>query len=412
MALRTLTALLLLALALPAQDLAFSVSVDQAMANGDTLLEEEVAFVGPNLGPDLLLPVEAWSALFGDSDQDGIFDDGPGDLDALHLRGGGLDGLLFSTTATITARGIGTVRDGDVVRVLPDGSFALVHDEAWFEAVTQTSAVDVDAYCEGPLGEVWFSFAEDETTSDPLLIAQNGGSATLDEQCVFRIDPGAATAVLELSRSDVVALFNQALGTSVTSVVDVTGITLDPGGSGLDLLLCCGSTSTALRARVVSTRNGGQLFQLGGVPLDEAKLGVPAAQLDALAVLPLPAWPSLQLLPREGSAQANDSGVIRMQGLAPGEGVQLIMTEPPAAAPWATGYGGLPGAGLAYVDPAHPMWWQSWFTPAWTMTADAFGSCSFRFHFGGLPVGTNALLQGITLPTGALTNPVLGRVLP
>ena len=142
----------------------------------------------------------------------------------------------------------------------------------------------MDGFAIAPNGDLYFSFADDEPTTNAGLIAQNGGVATLDEQCVFRFVPGAGSATIHLTPAAVVLAFNHAFGTTATTVVDVCDMEIDPG-SPADLLLTSLSTSAAFRGKVITTAGGGTPFMIGGQQVGPQAMGLPATtSLDVLAL--------------------------------------------------------------------------------------------------------------------------------
>ena len=82
---------------------------------------------------------------------------------------------LLSTTTTLNLPGGTPVLDGDVFLWNGTGQIDVQYPESLFESITGTSAVDVDAFTIDPSGTLYFSFADDETTTAPTLIAENGG---------------------------------------------------------------------------------------------------------------------------------------------------------------------------------------------------------------------------------------------
>jgi hypothetical protein len=408
-----LVALLAPGLGLSAQELLFSLSTEIA-ATPAPWTRDEIQRALPGGGSTPAIPTEAWRALLGDRNGNGAYDDAPTDVDALHVRpGGGIGAFLFSTTTTLTFPGGVSVRDGDIFHFDPAGLVTIAYGEDLFANLTETSTIDVDGFAEGNLGEIYFSFAEDETTTNPALIAQNGNNPTLDEQTVFRLDAGAAEAVIHFTLTEVVDMFNQALGSSVSTVVDVSGLTPDPVNPGA-LLLTAGSTSATLRGTVISSANGGMPFQMAGQTVNPSFLGLGSAiSLDALATIPsTDLHPVLRTLPMTGSSSSGGPGSIVISGLHPSDLVQIAVTSPvlpgpsPWTAPWARGFG------LVCLDPADPILWKSLSAIPWMITADSQGVVTYTFDYLGLPPNTAAVVQAIVVSSGVLSSPGTVSVLP
>lgn len=408
---RTLILCFLLAAGLPAQELVFSLSEDPA--SGLPWAPGDVLVYAPSMGTRDLLPAQALAVLVRDADQNGIFDDAPSEVDAFTGSGGLATDWLLSTTVTVSLPGSGSLLDGDVFRMNPDGALEVVHPEVFFEAITGCSGVDVDALAEEPSGTLYFSFADDETTVLSSLISQNGGTAVLDEQTVFRLDPGEAEADIHFTKSQAVGFFAQAFGGSPSSVVDITGLAPDPAGAPGDLLLTSASSSQSYEGRVVTSRSGGLPFQIGGIPVDSASLGLGAAtKLSALGFTVSPAHPSLRVSTSVGSASSSTPETVTVQGLLPGEPVQLVITGPRMTSPWALVSPALPGFGALFSNTFHPMWSLSFQTPVWTLVADSMGTATHSFTFAGLLPGVQAVVQAVGLVNGRLTNPAAVAVVP
>jgi len=394
-----------------AQDLLFSVAA--ALPGSPPIQAEEIFRAPPGGGSVPFVPTEALCAMFGDRNGNGRYDDPPTNLDALSVRGpGGVTQWLFSTSATTALPGPGVLRDGDIFAFDGQGGLNIVYSEDLFATVTQTNSIDVDAFAEGSSGEIWFSLAEDETTQSPALTAQNGGNPILDEQTVFRLDPGAAEAMIELTKAQVVQVFNAALGTNASSTVDVTGIARDPTNAGA-LLLTCASSSSAMRGRIVSTTMGGAPFAIAGLPANPTNLGLPAtASLDALALTAEPPHPILRALPAEGSSSTGGPGLLLVSGVWSGPYVQLGVANPTFPAPTAWTVTGATGWTTISTDPADPILWQSLAVLAWRLPVNINGEAQYAFDFQGLPPGTSAVLQTTVIGGGALSSPGVVTILP
>lgn len=410
---RALIILCLLASTVAAQDLVYSLATDISGAVHD-LKKHELHRLRPGGGSAPFVPDEAWRVLLGDRDGDGVYDDPPTDIDALHIRdtGGGLVSWLMSTSVTTSLTVGGSLTDGDVFAFDGQGGVSVLYAESFFESATQTAGIDVDAFAEGPGGVLWFSFADDEMTTDPGLIAQNGGSATLDEQTVFHFDPVVGVAVIAFSKSQVVQIFNQATGAGATSVVDVSGLTPDPTSPG-DLLLCCHSTSSSFQGKVVTTAGGGAIWQVGTQPVEPTLFGLGAPPtLDALSLTVELPHPVLRADPIEGSAATGGLGYCEVRDLTPGEIVQLVVSAPRLPGPFAWQSPNLVGFTTAFPDPLDPSTWASFNVPAWMLSADGNGVARYQWSWNGLTPGTAFLGQAFRVATGEVSSPAIVHVLP
>ena len=409
----TLTLLLALTTVVNAQTICFSTR-DTTPTTTPPILRNEMWTLGSG-GFQPLLSAESWDVIVGDPDGDGIMNDAPTDVDAFHVAGvGGLVQWFFSTTTT-TSFGDGTTAlDGDLFAIDSNGSPQISIAESQFMAyASTTSGIDLDAFCMGNGGEFYFSFGEDEQTTDPQLIAQNGGVDILDEQTVLRMDPGSSTAVVHFTKDQVVGFFNQALGLNASSVVDTTGITVDPLGTPGDLLLCCGSSSSALEGTVVTSRAGGMAWALGSSSTQAwfLSIGIPPG-LNALSLMPGNQPVGLRSEQPRGSSSAGGLGSIAVVGAAPGEFIQLVVSNPILPSPIAWSSPQVSGFGALYPDMSDPFFYTSLQTPAWQLVADATGRATYRFLFDGLPAQTAAVIQAVLPTTGEVTNPVHVSILP
>jgi hypothetical protein len=409
-----LVLLVLLAAGLPAQELLLSTTAD--LGSGPSLLRKEdvVALAAGAASARMKLPREAWTVLFRDRNGNGLLDDLVPVLDAVDVGSPeDLTTWVFSVASNTTMPGGLLVRDGDLFRFDAQGQIVILWTEDALAAATGTSTIDVDALAVAPSGTIYFSFADDETTTLPGLIAQNGGNALLDEQTVFRLDPGQSTAVIHLTQAQVAATFSQALGIAVTTVVDVVGLEMDRDGGPTDLLLTSASTSAAIRGRVVSTAQGGRVATIGGVPVDVAAAGWPAPpSFDLLGWLPNDTAPVLRASPDILPAGASGTLVVTVERLVPGQAVQFAASMPLAGTAPAFTVPGTQGFPFVALDVLDPIFWITAGTPHWRVVADALGTASLSFAVGGLPPGRSGVIQAITVDLSRLSNPAGVTFLP
>ena len=349
-----------------------------------------------------LLPFEALPALFGDRNGDGQLNDAPTRFDACAVVN---SALYVSLASNCTLADGTTLLDGDVFRLDAFAALTVVWSESQFAAATGTSTVDVDALAVSASGVVYFSFEDDELTTLPAVIAQNGGNALVDEQCVWRWDPSQSYATLHLTQANVVAVMNAAFGTNATSVVDTCGLEIDPLDPN-ELWITTASTSATLKGRVASTRGGGVPVQWAGVNFEPASMGFASNfSLYTLAVCGLD-WPTLRLTPDTGSSASGGTGTASVTGLSPGAQVQLVVTAPVLPGPFAIP-SALPGWAGVCVDPTDPLFAASFAAPELLLVADPTGQAAYAFEFGGMLAGAQALVQAVEVLTLRVSNPVV-----
>ncbi|MEZ6197531.1 MAG: hypothetical protein R3F20_17690 [Planctomycetota bacterium] len=394
---------------LPAQGLAF-VTAGPASAGGAPESQfgtQDIAFFTPGSGLESWFRRRGLDVLVGDLDGDGLLEDAPPAIDAIaHLPAlaDGPVGLLVSFTTNFTALDGTLVRDGDVVRLLGGGAVEITYAETDLAAATGTSAIDVDAFHVGDDGSIAFSFAEDETTSDPALIAQNGGLATLDEATVLTIAADGTTSIL-FTRDDVVALASAAAGQTLSSVVDTVGITADPDDPSA-FLLTFASLNDAIEGQVISSAGGGIPFATGGAAFDSAGLGFPGLQsLQGLAWVDAPP-PLLSLHhPAEVGLDAT-TAQFRVSGAVPGHTVRLGIAGtrfPADPVVTASGFNGRDDLLVALDDPFLAYCLSA---PAFAATAGPDGSADFSFDITGLPPGTALTIQAFDVEALVLAPPI------
>jgi hypothetical protein len=392
-----------------AQALVVSVAQDVATPSGMVLQEELQRLDASGRAPEL--PIELLSLYVGDVDGDLMFDDAPTDLDEAHWTGdAGPGAFLLSTTANFTGPGGVQVLDGDVFQFTASG-VQVVYSESFFQTATGTTTVDVDGFTISSSGDVYFSFADDEATTAPGLIVQNGGP-TLDEQCVFRIASGASTATLHFTPAQAVGFFNHAYGGAATTVVDVQALEMDPEHAG-EILMSSASTSAAFKGKVVSSFGGGTPFALNGVIIEPAAFdfAVPTS-LDALALAGTPAPPLLRTSLQTASVNAPTLVTLTASGYQPGEAVQFAVSDAHLPRPTFTATTGTTGYAGTPLDVASPVFAASLTAPELSRTADGFGVATFSFVAQGLPPFIQAAVQTIGYGSLGVSTPLVLSLLP
>lgn len=410
--LRTLILAVLLAATVSGQVLLTSTTTSARRPGGAVddfhpadILALEVGLGGP---VEHQATVRNFTSLIGDADGNGVYDDEPERIDALcHLGGtvsGDVLGTLVSFDRNTTVLG-GSLLDGDVVAFMPSGNVVIVHAEATFAQSTSTTSVDIDAFHQLGDGTLLFSFADDETTTDPTLIAANGGDARIDETTVFELSPGAQTATMRYTRSDVLAFVNNALGSSLSSVVDLVGLTTDPADP-TELLFTCGSSNSALEGTVFTTAGGGAVASANGLPLDSTSLGFDEQEvLGSLALLPARPYTLRLIHPDTRPAPA---GMIEfpITGATPGGTVGLFMAWTALPAPVSTAAPGLGGSGQVYLDLADPLFQATIAHPGFRQMTDMNGDACFTFMVQGVLPGLSMTFQAFDLTAFVASLPI------
>ena len=355
---------------------------------------------------------EALTVLVGDGNGNGTYDDAPDVIDALAVPdqpiANDLLGVLMSFDKTVRFADGTTVLDGDVVALQPNGGVSIVYPESLFAQVTGTSSIDVDAFHVESDGRLVFSFANDESTSLPALVQQNGGQALLDETTIFSLDAGATEATILHTRDMVVAMVNQALGTSVSTVVDAGAITADPTHPG-HYIFALGSTNSAIEGRLISTWNQGSLANVGGLDLVSGSFGfVDDEVFTALAFVPS-APPTLNLYgPETFSIGMPDSlAVFRASGATPSALLKLGAAQSEFPAPASMFSSSLNPPSWIFLDIADPFLVISLQSTAFMTISDVDGRAIWTFATQFVPPGLSITLQAIEMGTLRTSLPVI-----
>jgi hypothetical protein len=368
----------------------------------------------PDLSPQThpFLTRQNLEAILGDVDRNGEFDDAPADIDALAWPGGthrpSAYDLIFSFAAASTPLPGGTVRDGDLVRLLPGGSFQVFAAESVLSSVTGTSTIDVDAAALTATGELVLSFADDEVTTHPLLIQQNGGSSTLGDETILAWKPGTSDVRIVHTQAQVIQMVARATQKTLSSVVDVVGLAPDPANPG-ELLFTVASSAKGLVGAVFTTAGGGAYAYLNGKVLDgTGEWGLAAAPtLDALLLYPggkdpLALEVDTERLPAPGSATAD----IRFHGAVPRGTVQFLLSYAGPPAPWSLP-APLNGVLFGYPAPGDPLFAGSLGDPRFRPGVDGDGRGVLRVGAGVHPAGFSVLIQAFDLSSYEVSEPVV-----
>jgi hypothetical protein len=398
--------------------LVLSTSGDAATAQIPDVDDEELLVFSPASGRPVrsFLSDLAWRAVLGDANGNGKFDDEPAEVDAIafpagfHGRPTIYDAYLSFGSTLHTSSGQEAL-DGDVVRLHPDGTLETIVSEATLTAATGTTAVDVDAFAVDAAGTIYFSFAENEPTTDLSLAARNGG-ATLDDGCVFRLDPGALAATLVHTEAEFATMVSNAVGHAVSSIVDVTEVELDPDHPG-ELLFVVASTASGLEGTVFTTAGGGAVATLDGVTLSGNGFGFTTEEsLDGLAIVPdFGPTVSLDADAPQISISGTTTVTVRVLDGTPGGTVRVLAS--PMRSPFlppqpTTG----PGAGWSWLDTTSALYLRSVSRARFVVTLDASGSGAFTYPIGQTPAGISRVLQPLDEPSGTLGDPIVLETIP
>jgi hypothetical protein len=396
-----------------------STSGDAATADLPDIDDEEILVVTPGSGRAIatFLSDLTWEVVLGDANRNGRFDDEPAEVDAIAFLPGAparptiYDAYVsFGSSRTFVSGQVAL--DGDIVRLRTDGAIEIFLSESFLAEATGTSTIDVDALAIDPAnGAVYFSFAENETTTLDSLIEQNGGP-TLDDGCVFRLDPGAPRAHLVHREADFVAMVSAALGRTVASIVDVQGLEIDPEHPGA-LLFAVGSTAAGLKGTVFTTHGGGAIATLNGSALTGDSFGFTTEQsLDALAVVTSFGTPlAIEVDSPDVSISSVSEATVRVLNGTPGGTVRILAS--PATLPYAPPVrSGTAGVGLYYVDVTNPLFHRSAVRARWSVPIDASGSGIFTFPTAMAVAGMQRILQPFDEVTGELGDPIVLEAIP
>jgi hypothetical protein len=401
-----------------------------------------------------------WACLMGDEDGDfdfweGVFDD----LDALGLHallppperltsgglilsceaafGGALESSVYDSLGAC---------DGTLFRLdrAPGGATYLVHrfltEASVLAAIGQlgqpgSDGVDVDAFAMDPDGNVYLSFRVDEAVNGVVLeddgvLALPAAALTFDMDLnVTAADPGSARIVLDALAVNTLVLHAgllNASGQAITTLTDLQALELDPqGGSfvpvqaGAELpsvphLLFNGQ---ALGPTVLTTRDGGRIAMLNGVPLgtttlsgaplglDPASTSGATSDLNGLLVMPdsLPV-PMLDVTDGEVDVHAAPEGaLVEFLGahFTPGAAALLLLDGwVPLGSPDIPSVPVQPG--LVYPD-----FYLSPFALLVPVVTDAAGRFRVSLTAPPLPLSYIVLAQGADVVRKELSSPAL-----
>jgi len=398
--------------------LLLSLAKDSVAASGvfQTFQSVDLLRFEPNLSKEVFpfLSRQNLEVLLGDADNDGEFDDAPGNIDALTTksfanRPSPYD-LIFSFSAASTRFLEGTVLDGDLNQLLPGGKFHIFASEAVLSSITGTRTIDVDAATLSAAGELIFSFTDDEVTTNQILIQQNGNNNKLGDETILGWKPGTTQVRIVHTAQNVIAMVSKATGKSLTSIVDVVGLSVDPSNPG-DLLFTTASSAKGLIGAVFTTAGGGSYAAINSVTLDGSNAwGLKeSGVLDAITTYrggkdPL----CLELLGERILLPGPETPEIRTHGGVPRGTVQLYLTLAtfPAPVPF-----DLPpplnGVLNGYVTVGDPLMHQSVLTPALKVPIDGDGRGRVRLYPGSVAPGVSFVIQAVDLSSYEVSEPVV-----
>ncbi|MHC4846150.1 MAG: hypothetical protein ACYTCU_08315 [Planctomycetota bacterium] len=365
-------------------DLLLSLSQDDATVN-ETVRDEDVVRHAPGMDAHVAWPAETLALLAGDGGNP--LHDMPTDVDAVHDAGGPTagEGLLFSTPTNWAG-----FLDGDVLGFGVGGIEVVLAEADIAQAVGSVDGnVDVDAIHRDADGTWIFSLADNEAST--TLSGDDPG--TIKDGAVLSWAPGASTAAVLHTESQMDAMVTKALGAS-TTVTDTLGLSRDPVSGAL---LFCVQSPTANDASVFTMDAGGALLP-GHEEADHGFTGSP--ELDALSVA-VSRFPVLTV--SNGRPQAGETLVLGLRDAEPGRPhVVLVAFDmvPPALA--LGGWGGFVLAQdtmLAVTLSAAPLL---------AVVPDAMGSASMVSVLPDAVLPVDVVLQAVAPGSGPVgSNPVL-----
>ncbi|MFT7619859.1 MAG: hypothetical protein ACI97A_003516 [Planctomycetota bacterium] len=354
-----------------------------------------------------LVPQTALNTLMGDGNGDFSLNDFNRNIDALSpILNPGVENtlsLLLSVDQTMNVIG-NQVKDGDVFTIDTKGRVRIVYPEAHFASTTQTSTVDVDAFHEAQDGTLYFSFANDETTTSPALIAANGGNPVLDESTVFQLGFGQLAASLLFTRSDILQFVNNAMSSSYSSIVDLTGLTPDPNFPQ-EWIFAIGSTNSAIEGRLFSTASGGSIATLFGLALDSNYFGfIDEEVIEGLAYRPVDSAIFCLYGPNTVPSPAGIHSYA-ISGGTPHQVVQLFASNSLFPAPSTFQYSGFNGFPFIYVNPSDMLFSESVSNLDFSRYVDVAGEAVISFATAHLPIGLRITMQAVDTATGSISMP-------
>ncbi|MFN0205107.1 MAG: hypothetical protein ACKVS6_02190 [Planctomycetota bacterium] len=362
----------------------FSLDSDEVtLINGNGLVEagllrqDEVGIVTPVPGlysAYSFLTMSTQWAYLGDADSDGRYADdsveAPGDrVDAIMVRlatPSPLSGrAIFISKETAEGFAAASFEDGDVFRFVgPTGALEFfVTETQLLTAIGQaaTADLDTDAIAQGPGGDLFVSFADDELVNgisapDGSLIYIPAASITYDANLnVASIASGAAIIAAteaQMSAMMIASGVRTSVG-GVPSLTELTALEIDPAGGTFaapnspsnilpNLLFAWNGFSND--GAILSTAGGGTIPTINGIPLADSvattglQIGVlPTSTgifgIDGLAIVPFQPNPFvLENYPRNLITSQPSWHRFEFSGATPGSLVFVLADAGPAGA--------------------------------------------------------------------------------
>jgi len=355
-----------------------------------------------------------FEVFLGDADANNEFDDAPGNIDAMASTAGSrrpsVYNFLFSFSAASTRFPGGKALDGDLIRFQPGGGFKVFAAEAVVSSVTGTRTIDIDAATLTSGGELIFSFTDNEITSNSILIQQNNFKTTLGDETLLGWMPGTTKVRVVHTAEALLAMVSKAAGKSLTSIVDVVGLTTDPMNPG-HFLFTTASTAKGLAGAVFTTAGGGAYAVVNNTSLDgTGEWGLKAAPvLDALSKYAGGKDPlCLEVLGERIVTPGTGAAEVRFHGAVPSGTVQLYLTYAghPVPRPFP-----LPpplnGVLHGYVTAGDPLLFASVQNPLLKVPVGLDGRGQVRLSPGPVLPGVSFLLQGVDLSSYEVSEPVV-----
>ncbi len=399
-----------------ADELSLLITTDGTAQIGSRILDDEEILLfkpGHPLPMTELLSHEAWGVLLGDLDRDGSLNDTPTEVDALiplvdSSRGISVFDLALSfDTDRILLDGT-LVSDGDIIRLNPDGTITFVYKEQRIAGALNTfQDVDIDGAALLPDGGLIFTLAQEVVTLSPALAAQNGNSPLLSDHIVFVLPVGANAARIRHTEAEIVALANNALGTSYASLIDVQGLEVDPTSSG-DILFTTGIHTVLGASTVISTRNGGSIATVNGMPLTPELFGFAEGEdLNSLALIAAETLPlHLGVDSRTITPWFGEKVELKVRGGTPGRQGRILASELVGLHVPAREQDRLAGAGALFVDPASRLFQASVRSKRNRFTFDSTGSAALSLRVGSDLWNAKIILQAVEEGSRNVSYPV------
>lgn len=402
-----------------APDLALLTSTDGSSFLSSRPVEDDEILVldpGKAAGLEVLINRTNWSVLFGDTNRDGVYSDGPTEIDALvclnedRIIHSAFD-LGFSLDTDRQLVDGRFVRDGDLLRLLPGGKVEVILSEQQLANALQTlDDVDIDGVTRRANGEFLFSLDRDIVTLSPSLAARNG-SPLLNDHCVFSLRTGAPRAELLFTGDEMLQFVNRTLGTSYVSAIDIQALEIDPDDPN-HLLFTTGISFGPGSSTVFTTNRNGAIAELAGLRLSGAVFGLDDEEdLNTLALVHSPQGLRFDTPTPAISISRGEQAIFQVRGATPHSRGRILASVTSRPAIGATARPDLLGIGHLFVDLSDRFFRASLKSPRTRFTADAEGNANLELPPSSRLVGLNLILQAVEIDSRSTSHPIVVRIL-